>query len=324
MIFTHLLQTNPQIDDQTPNLQAGLSHLFFYFMPWFFFKAGQFYKPKPLKEVVKDSYKRLLVPFCVFSFLGHLLYCLCLYLKGDSNIIHYTLSFIKAILFSGASQGNQPIWFLLSLFIVRIVYSYITARKVPAHIIAILALTISCLLHELIPYLSTPDEGFGIPLYFLNSTSGIFFYAMGVILRNKQYSGGVILSSVFIYITIALLDFSVVGFRSDNLMKGHYLVYKIDSIAGIVIINSLLKLFSRLYKMPILSYIGRNSMYFLILHYPLMTLTLILYSKRGLPQFFMEVIVIILVVPIIAMLTKKNKWLSYIFGEKLLNFEMKK
>ena len=44
--------------------------LLIFAMAWFFFKAGMFYKDKPLKDVVKKSARRLLVPWAVFCAVG--------------------------------------------------------------------------------------------------------------------------------------------------------------------------------------------------------------------------------------------------------------
>lgn len=41
-----------------------------FFMSWFFFKAGMFFKEQPIKTIVRSSSKRLLVPYVVFNILG--------------------------------------------------------------------------------------------------------------------------------------------------------------------------------------------------------------------------------------------------------------
>lgn len=46
-----------------------LSSVFFFFMAWFFYKAGMFFKPTDCKTVLKKTFKRLIVPFfCLFVY----------------------------------------------------------------------------------------------------------------------------------------------------------------------------------------------------------------------------------------------------------------
>lgn len=94
-----------------------LQQIFFFFMPWFFFKAGMFFKSKQnLKKVFKSSFTRLVIPFISFTILGQLFLCLKLYLQTGKfcNIIP-----LKGILFYGAGSRNAPLCFFLSLFMIR-------------------------------------------------------------------------------------------------------------------------------------------------------------------------------------------------------------
>lgn len=72
--------------------------LFFFFMPWFFFKAGMFWKMDSIKNVVVKGYCRLLKPFIIFSIIGHLCFCIRLFVERDYNWVHYVLSPFKALL----------------------------------------------------------------------------------------------------------------------------------------------------------------------------------------------------------------------------------
>lgn len=315
MIYGHLLLFCPYAKTHSENLSAGLEQALFYFMPWFFFKAGQFFRVKPLKQVVSDSYKRLIVPFIIFSILGHLLYCLSLYLQNDYNFIHYTFSFVKAIIFGGCSQGNQPLWFLLSLFFVRVCFSFLVNRKIPIYLIAIATLLFSCLMHELLSVrIQLAGTDIGIPKYVFTTISGMFFYSVGYLLKEKQYLGGVFLVSILIFVTISIFDFSVVGFKNDTLERGHYFVNKVDSVAGIIIINNIFKYLCKIYKFPILNYIGKNSMYFLILHFPIMTLSLILYSGREWDSFILQILFITIGTMMVIYLANRHRFIKYVFG----------
>ena len=41
-----------------------------FFMPWFFFKSGLFFRPCNFTSLIKKDFRRLLIPFVVFSTIG--------------------------------------------------------------------------------------------------------------------------------------------------------------------------------------------------------------------------------------------------------------
>lgn len=92
-----------------------------FFMPWFFYKAGIFYKTRPLKNVLIRSTKRLIVPFVIFSIIGTILlwiYEICGIeigtIKGPAHIV---------LIIAGSVPGNMALWFLLSLFGCIVIYT---------------------------------------------------------------------------------------------------------------------------------------------------------------------------------------------------------
>lgn len=95
-----------------------------FFMPWFFFKGGIFYKPKTFREELKSGYKRLIVPFICFSLIGTvILWVKLLIINGDISIKEFLYP-IKGLLIQGSVPGNLALWFLPSLFAVRIIFNY--------------------------------------------------------------------------------------------------------------------------------------------------------------------------------------------------------
>lgn len=52
----------------------GVSQLLTFFMAWFFFKAGMFYKQERPKDVFIKKFNRLLVPFVIYSIIGYVVY----------------------------------------------------------------------------------------------------------------------------------------------------------------------------------------------------------------------------------------------------------
>lgn len=43
--------------------ESGLWKVFYFYMPWFFFKSGTFEKYRPIRETYKKVWTRLVVPY---------------------------------------------------------------------------------------------------------------------------------------------------------------------------------------------------------------------------------------------------------------------
>lgn len=102
-----------------PEFTRWISRVLYFFMPWFFFKAGMFFRTKPRREFYRSNARRLLVPFAVFSLIGYLLW-LPGVISNDSLSLTYkifapTMQLVK----EGSLTANMPLWFLLSLFLVK-------------------------------------------------------------------------------------------------------------------------------------------------------------------------------------------------------------
>lgn len=177
MMLYHTFQ-NAQICD---SLSEILFSIFYFFMPWFFYKAGIFWKPKPIRTVIKTGLKRLFIPYLIFSIIGHIIWCIQIWINGDYNWMHYVLSPFKAIITSGAVAGNMPLWFLFSLFFLRIIYTLLKRYEIPTSIIIGVS-AISCFLLHLLKVRH--------PLYLLNITSGLLFFSTGNVMNIYPPTNG--------------------------------------------------------------------------------------------------------------------------------------
>lgn len=94
-----------------------------FFLPWFFFKGGLFFKPRENKEVIKIGYKRLIIPFLWFSLIGTIILWTGQIINGDFTIYTVNKNIIGFFAY-GSFYGNLALWFLLSLYAVRIIFNY--------------------------------------------------------------------------------------------------------------------------------------------------------------------------------------------------------
>lgn len=227
-----------------------------FFMPWFFFKSGMFYTHLTTKECVSKSAKKLLYPFVTFSLIGCFVHFIIIMLEGDNNWIHYTLTPLKEIVLSGTTCGNQPLWFLFSLFMVRVIYSIVENKIKHPIFIAIPAIMLATILNMY----NNP-----LPDYVSNGSAGLAFFSMGYALRRKQHLISVSLISIVIYLLFAIYGITVVDMRGNSLQQGVYVLWFIIAVAGCVAFNSVFEKIP--YEFKVLSWVGKNAMVIYVTHW---------------------------------------------------------
>lgn len=171
MVFTHVCQ---HYELEESSFYMSLEHILYFFMPWFFYKAGLLFKVRDNKTMIRISARRLLIPFVKYSLIGHICYCLVSYFNGTlhlSTILPY-----RVLVLHGSIPGNLPLWFLLSLFLCRVILNVLLNKGIPSSLVAILSLSFAFLLHKV---------GFVHPFYAANVWTGLFFMSMGYLLSNK-------------------------------------------------------------------------------------------------------------------------------------------
>lgn len=224
-----------------------LTHFLSFFMAWFFYKAGMFYRDHSVLEGVKKSSRRLLIPAIFYSLLGFLIYAIL-------NRFDLNWSFeLKTFLYSGALHGNNPMWFLFSLFFVQLFYNIIRHLRINPWLIPIMA----CAIYIFTFYQQVES------VFLINVPLGLFFYSIAFVLAEKQYKSYCWIPAVVIYIILGILP-SVSDFRRgiyDPLWLGFFW-----SLCSCMAINGLFRRFPALCIKP-LQFIGRNAMIFYGTHW---------------------------------------------------------
>ena len=239
-----------------------------FFMFWFFYKSGMFYKPKPTKQLLISGGHKLLIPWIVFAIAGHLVNCISLAISGDDNWKHYLLTPFKELLFTGGLEGNQPLWFLFTLFCTQLIFNFLQHRKLSAYLIVVCGLAWTMMMYLV---------GYNSPTYMVNIPLAVSVYALGYLWKEKQFSKLYVSVSAIVYFAILLLCPSHLIFAANVLNSGGVYVFAIIfSIAGCVLFNSV---FKHLTHLSILQYIGRHSMVYYISHWLILSLCLIIFRN---------------------------------------------
>ncbi len=240
-------------------------HVFFFFMPWFFFKNGYFFKLSERRILAKSGFNRLIKPYLKWILIGHLIYCMFLYVSGFYDWKLYVVYPLKQLACDSALIGNLPLWFLLSLFIVRLLVNELLRFRF--NLMLIIALL------GIICYISSIFSPHSFILL-ANVPTGMFFFLSGYVINNNRHlfterpvtvQRIIIACSIILYLSIVCLVPSYVDMRVNILWEGSYIYWLIGSIPACLAINAIcrMKIFDRLG----LGYIGRNSMMFYVSHW---------------------------------------------------------
>lgn len=234
-----------------------LQAIFTCFMAWFFFKSGMFHRVDIKTNVsLKHAVKKLLPPYLFFLIVGHIVHCLFLFLKHDTNWIHYILSPIKeCLLGNGSHAWALHLWFLITLLEVKILCCKIIKNNTLGIIFALLGCITAWISNHYITIR---------PFYIVNIFPALFFYFLGYKMREKQFNKWVFYLSLVIF-ALSMAYPSHVNFMSNKVEYGLYMIWLLYASAGIIVFNNIGKMIN-ITVFPFTK-IGEKSMYYFLIHW---------------------------------------------------------
>ena len=239
-------------------------------MPWFFYKAGMFYKPSDFKAQIIKDIKKLVVPFPIYSVIGFAVWATTRIIEYDDNLPGLIVAAYRTFLRAGCILGNDPLWFLITMFLIRQIVNVLFNKNI----------------HPLIVGFGAYLIGYGLSMagwqnlswWFGNMFTGLSFFAFGKWLKDKQANGQVVVCSTALYAIFIILwligtcEFPYLYTHANVMQTGNYLLYLPVALAGIIITNTFFERLQPHLKFRVLTYIGRNAMDFFVIHWILLTL----------------------------------------------------
>ena len=312
----------------------------YYFMSFFFFKAGYFNKTISgnTKEFISKKFKQLMIPYFVWGMIGNIVYFFfAIFILDPKNSMVKDIK-LEHIWLKSQFYGNVPCWFLFSFF-VAYVSSHLMSKVPTLFRIPIPDILrwhhhkvmVNIKIHWVIllfPYISWWLWSKDNPLWLeLNNVfMGIYLFYLGrlwhFIMEKIGNVHTAILSALmigmFIYINVIYGGrYSMV----DNVWKGNF----VPVISGVTLalcgISGLL-LSTSIPRIPVINYIGQHSMVFFVLHYPIMILYKMIRSAnvKSLKGNWDDYTILLLVIFSICFLLvphiEKVSWLSGRFKKK--------
>lgn len=115
--------------------------IFSFHMPLFFIVSGYFFKPLPYKDIVKKGWRQLIVPYLftgafILSFFAFFQVAMHL-MKGASYNPQQMLDLLHDV-----AYGGWPVWFLLALFVAKLVLNFALQHERYALTIVLAAATL--------------------------------------------------------------------------------------------------------------------------------------------------------------------------------------
>lgn len=220
MMMGHIL-----VESHYPNFLCHFGGLYF-FMAWFFYKSGYFFNPDGGAIAgIRNDAQKLLKPFLIWTMIGLVLEWPYLIYYENFSFRTIVYSPIRSLLLNGYTWSNLPIWFLLSLFIVRQI-SRFTFDKIPWYVIVIGSAAVA--------YLCYLTNFRLTPLWIANSCIGLCFFTLGYKMKGKVVPWWVTLLCLFVYAGLAFVDFPCRLDVRSNTTGDFYFAWYIASFVGIV------------------------------------------------------------------------------------------
>lgn len=267
MVVTHCFQWASLIES---SIYRGSLKFMGFFMAWFFFKGGMFFKPKGLRVTLQTGMNRLLVPYLFWSLVGIIVAFVYLCLHSDLDLIFFLKKNIKGIVFWGSVESNLPLWFLLTLFFVRLLFD--SSCQLLKNTFPVFPLSICLSLGFFL-------LDFNIPYYFENVFLGLAFFSLGYSLGTLRLKLS-LMPVIVLFLTQSFFFEPYVSFRSNSSESFlNYVVWLEWSVLGIIIINTVfLWLGSKKNRLvrffvEILGFLGKNSMLFYCSHWIVLVVT---------------------------------------------------
>lgn len=248
-----------------------------FYMPWFFYKSGSFFRSRTSKDLLKKDLRKYIRPFLVYSIIGWSVWSVCGVIDGSRSLYSCLMAPLNSFYLRGNIKGNGALWFLLSLFLVRQIGNVCLNIQLKSSFKWIVVITVIIVIS--LAFLLYKIEWSNHSWWFGNIFTGLFFFLLGYLLNSIEQNRWAFLIStsiyalyVFLYFTCIINDFPYLYMHANRMYRGNYLLFFPMAVAGIIMTNNIFSFLCNRVKFRILEYIGRNSMNLYVTHWILFTI----------------------------------------------------
>ena len=236
-----------------------------FFMPWFFYKSGQFFTKQSIGNLWKKDWNKLLKTFLVWSLIGYVFYVLFGLLNDTMTLRRATYSVVRCFFLQGNIPLNGALWFLLTLFSVRFVANFAMPERGGKN--AVLKIVSVVLFGYVVSYLAYRFNHRLLPYWVANGAVGLTFFSLGYALRDWEQKWWIVVPCFVVYIMGCIFGFPMVDMLSNELLKGEYCLWIPVALCCIVVFNALCRRLCKLVSIKPFEWIGKNAMLIYVPHY---------------------------------------------------------
>lgn len=235
-----------------------------FFMPWFFYKSGMFFKKRSVKELWMKDRQKLLKTFAVWAIVGYVFFLLIGICNHTLTLRNTTYLVIRRLFMAGATPLNSPLWFLLTLFGVRFVANIALPER--GDKFGILKFVGIVLFGYTVSYLAYRFNHRLLPYWVANGAAGLSFFALGYAMRDWEQKWWLFLLCMVVYVTGCIHGFPMVDMWPNKLLNGHYLLWVPVAFCCIVFFNTICCHLYKVIRIKPLEWVGKNAMLIYLSH----------------------------------------------------------
>ena len=233
IIYAHMLGVN------------DFRHLFYSFhIPLFFFLSGIVYNHKKYTDFLaflKKSAKRLLLPYFIFAFIFFILWLIKI--KPDNLFSSEIIRQFSGIFYANSNNGlmafNNILWFLPTLFVIRVLFASIARFSAKTRIIVFILIFFSVFGYLFSIFASNIKLPFGAE----TALSGVVFYGSGFLWSQSEKAKALFLKYKYLLFVSLLIvgsyisnvEFNAYGHQIDMRLShlNNYFSFYIAAFSGI-------------------------------------------------------------------------------------------
>lgn len=317
IVLAHVIQYFPCMEDV--NLYICSFHVSIFFVLSGMLAYVRRDKPPSCNVVIRSRVESLLTPYIIFSIINFLIKFVVLSISGQ-----YTIELLEAELIELLITGNGTVWFLMTLFLVEILYTfmstYIRNKYIPFAVASILCSTVFLLESYHNPILVVAKRVF----------VALFFYYVGYwAMRLKEKTlwmleKGVVISLLCLipgYILWNIYDVGISYFPAEfSHLIPSVCMNVFTSLGWIFMVEALTKHCK--VTNHVLGFFGRNSLIIMLIH-PILLMSYVypigfpIESLSSLGEMMFSLlffgILMLIQIPIIWII---NKYFPWMIGKK--------
>ncbi len=236
-------------------------YIYSFHVPLFFFISGYLYNrsAKPIKNFIKRKTFTILVPFLVWTLMSTLVNVIMSY---DIKLL-----MLKMVTYNGLLTWNSPLWFLLVLYFVEIIFAVLDRLNNKTNF-KFIVLFVSVVLFFIFGEMMLTFKLNLVPL-------AMIFYSMGNIMRtslekkplNLKHWQKVVMLVILLCVSFVFSAVLNVRIKYTHAIFGNIAHFLIAATAAILFYYIIFKNVNTLGSSKMLIYLGNNSLFIMCTQY---------------------------------------------------------